>query len=681
MAFSGAALQDLGTVLSNHKFTIPEYQRGYAWLLPQWIAIWQDLKNNVNSNGQQHFTGMMLLRKSNTQKPGIMEVVDGQQRLVTAMLLANALREKAGLKPDAYALTFEKNEDLQNHFELYGLHNSSASARLSNEPSSYALNIKEGANHFHDSATELTPEQAAEWLKSLLNNFQLFVLEVSDGFDIHIAFETLNNRGRRLSDMELLKNRLIYLTTVLQYPAEEGSALRDDVHAAWKGIYRALGRSTKTQNHDDEFLLAHATAYFKKKREAAWLSNILFDVTFNVNNPDLTFDLIRDYLTSLEVGAFWWSQMHAPDNLPKEHQKWLARLDHCGYSHFKPLLLAAYLRAADGNSAGHRCSVKASPSLTMIAKLLKEVERYIVVVFRLMGKSGSHGKANIENAAFALLRQHREANLDKDCDISASSATDAIVVVVAYLHAWVGNIAYDDGTFSDDRFKWAGIFDHDEIAHVIEQRFLNQNGYYKWDFTRLALYEYEESFQKDGNNPVKLSWSQFSFDETVEHIYPQNPEKNDSGTTYWEQQIYFDGRSNRGDRLRLALQNSLGNLLFLSRSGNASASNDAYSRKKDKEEVGKRKKFSNAGYAATEITQTFSHWNAQSIAIRGVALLKFIESRWDIVLTDNPDNLQSYLPLCFGLQTEAVVQGKAGRNINPRKLVASMTPGRVISIN
>ena len=40
------------------------------------------------------------------------------------------------------------------------------------------------------------------------------VYEISDDFDVFVAFETMNNGGKRLSNLELLKNRLIYLTTL-----------------------------------------------------------------------------------------------------------------------------------------------------------------------------------------------------------------------------------------------------------------------------------------------------------------------------------------------------------------------------------------------------------------------------------------------------------------------------------
>jgi len=53
----------------------------------------------------------------------------------------------------------------------------------------------------------------------------------------------MNNRGKNLSKLELLKNRLIYLTTL--YPENELDAagrknLRDKINDAWKEVYFQL---------------------------------------------------------------------------------------------------------------------------------------------------------------------------------------------------------------------------------------------------------------------------------------------------------------------------------------------------------------------------------------------------------------------------------------------------------
>ncbi|QVX16572.1 DUF262 domain-containing protein [Pseudomonas congelans] len=272
MSPSDATLRHFGEVLNHYNFLIPDYQRGYSWSESQWRALWRDIQNVASNGVEKHFAGMMMVRNC-PQSKGLLsvEVIDGQQRLITVMIFANVLRARLGKPYKRYAVEFQDNQELQNYFNFYVLGDARFEVCLSREPSSYALNLKAASEFYAELVQAESDEVVRISLDLLLRRFCLFLLAVPPTLDIHIAFETLNNRGRPLSKMELLKNRLIYLSTVVARPSEDTTALRNEVHRAWKGIYQALGRSEKTQHQDDEFLLAHATVYFKRKREADWL--------------------------------------------------------------------------------------------------------------------------------------------------------------------------------------------------------------------------------------------------------------------------------------------------------------------------------------------------------------------------------------------------------------------------
>ena len=64
--------------------------------------------------------------------------------------------------------------------------------------------------------------------------------EIEDDYDVFIAFETMNNRGKKLTNLELLKNRLIYLTTLFddnQFDTTDKEQLRKNINDAWKEVY------------------------------------------------------------------------------------------------------------------------------------------------------------------------------------------------------------------------------------------------------------------------------------------------------------------------------------------------------------------------------------------------------------------------------------------------------------
>lgn len=658
---NAAILSPLAEVLDGKEFVIPRYQRGYAWKEAQWSALWNDLDNMIRLDAATHFVGMLMLRTQDSRT----EVVDGQQRLTTIMLLANALREASGTTRIEYPLTFSGNEDLQNHFDFYASGIAGAAARISSDhASSYALNIGEAARFFKAAATSLDPDKAAKYLDVLLERFHLFVLEIPQKLDIHVAFETLNNRGLQLSKMELLKNRLIYLCAVLKSSGSlTGAAVGSEVHKAWRTIYSALGRTPANSTDDDAFLDAHATIYYGKTREKNWLRTKLFNSEFSIRNPALSLEDIQKYVRSLERASLWWSHLHEPRKLPRDHQRWLDRLDRAMFANVKPLLLSAYMRASEASIEALIDPSKLGESTVPIAKLMTNAERFAVIVFRLMGNNGSRGRAYLDGCAYSLLVQGRKDPGDLP-GLSAMEAAEAITYVADYLHAWATNKDLDeDEPAADPRFDWSGEFSKSDYAiRAVEQRFGGHQatGYYGWHFTRLALYNYEESFRRDGHLPQKLSWGAFSFDETVEHIYPQTADSKGG----WDKAIPIDGRSNRNGKLRMALVNSLGNLLFLSRSDNSSASNRAYSGSPGS----KQERYSKNGYSAAQVARTFDKWDSLAIAARGITILKKCEERWDFTMVDEPHSYMSYLPLLFGASHQAIADGKTGKKITERSL-------------
>src|SRR3972149_12015722 len=76
----------------NEVFQIPIYQRGYSWDLDQWRELWEDISSLKKED--VHFLGTIVTISDN-YLPGLnyFEVVDGQQRLTTLLILLIALKD------------------------------------------------------------------------------------------------------------------------------------------------------------------------------------------------------------------------------------------------------------------------------------------------------------------------------------------------------------------------------------------------------------------------------------------------------------------------------------------------------------------------------------------------------------------------------------------------------------
>ncbi len=85
---------------------------------------------------------------------------------------------------------------------------------------------------------------------------------IAKELDIFVVFETMNNRGKELTNLEKLKNRLIYLSTLMSGVKEnEKEQLRNEINTVWKSCYEYLGKDKTNSLPDDIFLRNHFVLY------------------------------------------------------------------------------------------------------------------------------------------------------------------------------------------------------------------------------------------------------------------------------------------------------------------------------------------------------------------------------------------------------------------------------------
>ena len=284
----------LDSLFKEKLFRIPDYQRGYAWGGQQWDAFWDDLINLPV--GRSHYTGVLTLNEipsADVQQDDkefwlvddhsykLYHIVDGQQRLTTFMLflqafieLLRSLPDNEGQPDDAIYLTDTLSiADVESKFLFkvkpagkafrtykfgYAVDNPSDEYmryRILGEEGGgtvfetfYTLNLSNGKRYFKERLRACHKEEGISGLRgmyrTLTKRFLFNEYIIKDEFDVFVAFETMNNRGKTLSDLELLKNRLIYLTTLYtdaELDPAERRDLRDSINDAWKEVYFPVG--------------------------------------------------------------------------------------------------------------------------------------------------------------------------------------------------------------------------------------------------------------------------------------------------------------------------------------------------------------------------------------------------------------------------------------------------------
>ncbi len=192
-------------------FEIPKYQRGYAWEVQNIRDLFDDIIESIESNSN-HYVGTIVLSKSIGDDEKFY-VVDGQQRTTTITLIISSLINKLSEKDASYYERFYLKEDQR--YRITPL----------NRDHQFFIQLLEGAigepqnksqRFLKDAMEEINfkVDQVRDKLKFLKSVEKLEVMEFvenSEGDAIRI-FQTVNDRGKPLSNMEKAKSLLIYFS-------------------------------------------------------------------------------------------------------------------------------------------------------------------------------------------------------------------------------------------------------------------------------------------------------------------------------------------------------------------------------------------------------------------------------------------------------------------------------------
>lgn len=299
-------LHNLQEIFSRKIFRIPDYQRGYSWQSQQLEEFWDDLLSLMP--GQDHYTGMLSLKEVSKEEIAehrdkwmneqwlldsgynyaVNEIVDGQQRMTTLIILINEIvsyckQHDIDVLDDVDNIRIEniesqylykkKSDILKTYIFGYEADNPSYNyfrVKILNDPSQtnieetfYTLNLSKAKKFFEEKLKNLSANDVKEIFQKITVNLKFNIYNIKDNFNVFVAFETMNNRGKRLSYLELLKNRLIYLSTLFNNNDEsEKSDVRNTINDTWKEIYGYLGKNKSRPLSDDEFLQHHWMIYF-----------------------------------------------------------------------------------------------------------------------------------------------------------------------------------------------------------------------------------------------------------------------------------------------------------------------------------------------------------------------------------------------------------------------------------
>ncbi len=214
------------------KFLIPDYQRPYSWGREQCEILWEDLRTFAFPNGNKddfntndrYFLGTILTFQN---QPYEHEVIDGQQRLITFLLMLRAFYEAFGTMqdessknvrkkiekciwhtdedeiPDKNSIKLESDVITDNdklEFQKILSTGKSTKGNKSNYTKNYR-DFQDWIKKFKDG----TPDYFSYLPRRILDNCIILPIEADSQETALQIFTTLNDRGMPLSDTDILK--------------------------------------------------------------------------------------------------------------------------------------------------------------------------------------------------------------------------------------------------------------------------------------------------------------------------------------------------------------------------------------------------------------------------------------------------------------------------------------------
>ena len=254
----------LARILKGYWLQVPLNQREYAWTEREVGDLLDDIGKALRSGSTEHFLGSIM---TIPRGKDLLEVVDGQQRLATTTIVCAALRNALASRSEHKLIVEGINGILAEVHFAEGARR--GKLKLSDIDNLYFQQrvvdgderavAKSPSHRLIDAAARqakarvqvllaAAPEKehgsiVSQWMEFLQQNAIVLLMQVPGEGNAYRMFETLNDRGLRVSQSDLVKN----------YLYSQAKDRMAEAHAKWTGM-RAILESFEDDDITAEFL-------------------------------------------------------------------------------------------------------------------------------------------------------------------------------------------------------------------------------------------------------------------------------------------------------------------------------------------------------------------------------------------------------------------------------------------
>jgi len=328
MQASETKLQQI--IEGTKQYVVPLFQRPYSWKKSEWQMLWDDLIDLCElETPRTHFMGSIVTMPTNSIPEGVSKylLIDGQQRLTTIFILLCALRDRAmhseesKLSAKIDAILTNVHEDGIDYFKLQPtqvdreiFHRLIQSDEISTNSSildCYVFFFKK-IKQFNTDLQQLQ--------KIICTNLSIVSVVLSANDDPYLVFESLNAKGRALTQADLIRNYFF-----MRIHTDK----QDAIYAKyWQPMQDLLG----------ENLTEYIRHYLTKNGIDVKQSDIYFQLKEKISQSDAL-----SHLQDLYKFADYYSRLLSPERESNlKIRKYLMRIDRLEVATVYPFLLNCY---------------------------------------------------------------------------------------------------------------------------------------------------------------------------------------------------------------------------------------------------------------------------------------------------------------------------------------------------
>lgn len=238
---------------TKRKYRVPRYQRPYAWVIDNVSDFWDD----ILQNDQPYFLGSFIFNTEHEKKDKYLDIIDGQQRLLTITILMAVLRDVTqAIDNDSSeliqrqdiaiedwegksSLRIKPSESLEPFFKKYIqigdgkiIESKPVSLEEKRVKANYEFLLEKVSIEIERVPTKTEKLLVVQNLRKSIRELMVINIEIAEEEDAYDIFETTNARGMELSVGDLLKN-LIFKNVP---PGDD----RDFAKDVWKEVTKNI---------------------------------------------------------------------------------------------------------------------------------------------------------------------------------------------------------------------------------------------------------------------------------------------------------------------------------------------------------------------------------------------------------------------------------------------------------